>query len=140
MRSVNTNENKNDPMNWSWTTTRTTTTPRPRTRPILRTRPMMPKNCAARAKYYRNKGLVVPPLFEKCAPQPPSATKVKQMRVTNRINRAENAFSILGIPKNSNRSVIRKAYLRLSKMYHPNKRTGNANTFVKIKNAYNSLM
>lgn len=137
MRSVNTNENKNDPMNWSWTTT---TTPRPRTRrPILRTRPMMPKNCAARAKYYRNKGLVVPPLFEKCAP-PPSATKVKQTRVTNRINRAENAFSILGIPKNSSRSVIRKAYLRLSKMYHPNKKTGNANTFVKIKRAYDSLM
>lgn len=115
MPSVNTNEN--DPMNWSWTV--------PRAKPIPRTRPM---NCAARAQYYKKRGLAVPPVFSRCR------------GVTNRINRAQNAYSILGIPKDSSRTVIRKAYLKLSKVYHPNKKGGNANTFRKIKNAYNSLL
>ena len=165
MPSVNTNEN--DPMNWSWTTPRTNVRTR-RTKPILRPKGMTRNECAARAKYYKNRGQPVPPLFrEKCSPsQQNCVARAKYYRnqglvvpnliercakaarsppvnqnrgVTNRINRAQNAFSILGVPKNSSRSVIRKAYLRLSKQYHPNK-GGNANSFRKIKKAYNSLV
>lgn len=139
MPSVNTNEN--DPMNWSWTTPRVTTTPKQ----FPRTRPMQPQNCAARAKYYMNRGLVVPPIFANCAPKKRNRVNnnntqtQKRTRVTNRINRSQNAYAVLGVPKDSSRSVVRKAYLRLSKQYHPNK-GGNANTFRKIKNAYNSLL
>lgn len=151
MPSVNTNEN--DPMNWSWTTPRPTPRTAPRTRPtncaarakyytnkglkvplIFRNCAPSYNNCAARAKYYRNQGLVVPEKFTRC-----NNNNSRRTRVTNRINRAENAFSILGVPKDSSRAVIRKAYLKLSKIYHPDK-GGNANSFRKIKKAYNSLV
>lgn len=128
MPSVNTNEN--DPMNWEWTM------PRPKPKPVLFTKPMSNVNCEARAQYYLKKGLVVPPLFNKCK----NTVKTKRQRsVINRVNRAQDPFAILGLPKNSSRSMIRKAYLKLSKQHHPNK-GGNVNTFRKIKNAYNSLL
>jgi hypothetical protein len=114
MRSKSVNTNENDPMNWSWTV--------PRTKPVLRTRPI---NFKTRVGYYKKKGMAVPPVFNRS--------------VTNRINRAQSPYSVLGIPKNSSRSVIRKTYLRLSKKYHPDKTGGNSNTFKKIKNAYDSL-
>lgn len=113
LKSVNTNDN--DPMNWAWTV--------PRTKPVLRTKPI---NFKTRIGYYKKKGMSVPPVFNRS--------------VINRVNRAQNPYSILGIPKDSSRSVIRKTYLKLSKKYHPDKSGGNANTFKKIKNAYNSLM
>lgn len=56
----------------------------------------------------------------------------------NRINRAQNAHVILGVPAGASRATIRRAFLTLSKKFHPDK-GGNANTFRKIKNAYDKL-
>lgn len=56
----------------------------------------------------------------------------------NRINRAQNAHVILGVPAGASRATIRRAFLALSKKFHPDK-GGNANTFRKIKNAYDKL-
>lgn len=120
MRSVNTNEN--DPMNWEYTVRRTS--------PVLRTKPI---NFKCRSKYYKNRGLPVPPIFKNC-------TSPQKRSTINRINRAKDPYKVLGIPIDSTRSIIRKRFLKLSKQYHPDKRGGNANTFKKIKNAYNAII
>jgi len=47
---------------------------------------------------------------------------------------------ILGIPQTAKKEDIKRAYRRLSMIYHPDKPTGNADKFLKIKTAYEALM
>ena len=56
----------------------------------------------------------------------------------NRIRRSINDFDILGIPRDSDLSTIKKAYRMLAKVYHPDK-GGDEEVFKKIQGAYDNL-
>lgn len=52
-----------------------------------------------------------------------------------------NAYKDLGVPNFSQISLVRKQFLKLAKVYHPdNARTGNHNRFQGILNAYETLL
>lgn len=48
-------------------------------------------------------------------------------------------FEILGIPLDSSKSDVKKAYHRLSIVLHPDKETGDEKAFVKLTKAYKAL-
>ncbi|KAL0266447.1 UNVERIFIED_CONTAM: hypothetical protein PYX00_008980 [Menopon gallinae] len=48
-------------------------------------------------------------------------------------------YEILGIPVGTPTSEVRKAYRRLSVIYHPDKETGDEKMFVKLTKAYQTL-
>lgn len=57
-------------------------------------------------------------------------------------NRKRNYYEILGIPKNSNRDDIKKAYRKLALQYHPKNNEGNEEArrrFNEVNEAYNAL-
>lgn len=52
-------------------------------------------------------------------------------------------FQILGVPHNADEETIKKAYRRLSKMYHPDNNPGNKNAeerFKTVQSAYEQIM
>lgn len=49
-------------------------------------------------------------------------------------------YKILGVPQTANKEDIKKAYRKLSMIYHPDRPNGNANKFLEIKTAYEALM
>jgi DnaJ-class molecular chaperone len=49
-------------------------------------------------------------------------------------------YRLLHVPENANKNDIRKAYLRLSLKHHPDKNNGDSSEFIKITNAYNTLL
>lgn len=48
-------------------------------------------------------------------------------------------FDILNIPSTATKSEVKKAYHKLSIIYHPDKETGDEKTFVKLTKAYKAL-
>ena len=50
-----------------------------------------------------------------------------------------NPFSILGVPDGSDIGICRKAYRKLSKMYHPDEPTGDREKFDEVAKAYNAI-
>ena len=57
----------------------------------------------------------------------------------NRYNLKQNAWSILGIKETDDESIIKKAYHRLARDYHPDK-GGNPEDMVRLNNAYEWAM
>ncbi|ODV83021.1 hypothetical protein CANARDRAFT_30365 [[Candida] arabinofermentans NRRL YB-2248] len=49
-------------------------------------------------------------------------------------------YKILGVDKNADEKEIKKAYRNLSKIYHPDKESGDQNKFMEIGEAYEVLM
>ena len=49
-------------------------------------------------------------------------------------------YEILSIPNNASNEEITKAYRRLAKIYHPDKKTGNTERFQQVNYAYNILI
>ncbi len=54
-------------------------------------------------------------------------------------NLKQNAWSILGIKETNDESIIRKAYYRLAREYHPDK-GGDPAEMVRLNNAYEWAM
>jgi len=50
------------------------------------------------------------------------------------------AYDILGISPTANKGEIKRAFRKLSMIYHPDMPTGNNEKFISIKSAYESLM
>lgn len=48
-------------------------------------------------------------------------------------------YEILGVPLGSSQNEVKKAYRRLSVIWHPDKETGNEKHFMKITKAYQVL-
>ena len=48
-------------------------------------------------------------------------------------------YSILGVPKNASQDDIKKAFRTLAHKHHPDKQGGDAETFKKINEAYQTL-
>jgi len=51
-----------------------------------------------------------------------------------------SSYELLGIPQTATKEQIKKAYRKLSLVYHPDRPTGNQDMFVRIKSAYEDLM
>lgn len=49
-------------------------------------------------------------------------------------------YKVLGIPYGSSKEVIKKAFRELSKKYHPDKTTGDAEKYKQITQAYSELL
>ena len=57
-------------------------------------------------------------------------------------NPLNNAYKVLGVPKNASFDEIKKAYRKLALKYHPKANPGNEeahNKFVEVNQAYNTL-
>ncbi len=50
-----------------------------------------------------------------------------------------NNYKLLGLQKNASIGEIRKAYIKLAKVYHPDTSTGDIEKFLSIKKAYDRL-
>ena len=48
-------------------------------------------------------------------------------------------YNILGVDKTASQDQIKKAYRKLSLQFHPDKKTGNAEKFKQINEAYQIL-
>lgn len=77
-------------------------------------------------------------------PTPARASTPAAAAETNVPNQflSRDPYEVLGIPRGSSRVVIRKAYRDLSRVYHPDKRTGDPNAtsiFQNINNAHARL-
>lgn len=56
-------------------------------------------------------------------------------------NKTYIAYLILSVPQNSGQKEIKAAYLKFSKLYHPdNKETGDNDRFLQIQKAYDHLV
>lgn len=49
-------------------------------------------------------------------------------------------YKLLGVPKNASRQQIKRAYRRLSKMYHPDAGGNDSAMFIRLNEAYETLM
>ncbi|MEK7599148.1 MAG: DnaJ domain-containing protein, partial [Patescibacteria group bacterium] len=49
---------------------------------------------------------------------------------------SKDYYKILGIPKNSSKEEIKKAYRKLAHQYHPDKKSGDETKFKEINEAY----
>ena len=56
-----------------------------------------------------------------------------------RFKKLGNPYLTLGISPSSSKKEIKKAHLRLAKILHPDKETGNEEKFIKIQQAYEVL-
>jgi curved DNA-binding protein CbpA len=56
-----------------------------------------------------------------------------------RYSSSSNPFHVLQIPPSSSQKEIRMAYLRLAKLYHPDKNPENLEKFKSIQQAYEAL-
>lgn len=75
-------------------------------------------------------------------PREPTPAAAAETNVPNQFL-SRDPYEVLGIPRESSRVVIRKAYRDLSRVYHPDKRTGDPNAksiFQSINNAHASLI
>ena len=50
-----------------------------------------------------------------------------------------NDYRILGIESNATPKDIRRAYIKLCKLYHPDKITGSSKKYIQIHQAYTNL-
>lgn len=57
----------------------------------------------------------------------------------DKIDLNKNYYDILSVDKDSDSKEIKKAYFKLSKVYHPDKTTGNVDVFERILEAYKVL-
>lgn len=55
------------------------------------------------------------------------------------MNTKKSYYEILGVDKNASQDDIKKAFRKLSKKYHPDRKTGDENQFKKINEAYQVL-
>lgn len=51
-----------------------------------------------------------------------------------------NHYKILGVSEYSSKSDIKKAYRKLSKIYHPDRGVNNSEKFIQINNSYQILI
>jgi len=51
-----------------------------------------------------------------------------------------SSYEILGVPRTATKEQIKKAYRKLSMLYHPDRPTGNNEKFMSIKSAYEQLI
>lgn len=58
----------------------------------------------------------------------------------DKIDLNKNYYDILSVDKDSDAKEIKKAYFKLSKVYHPDKTTGNVDVFERILEAYKVLI
>jgi DnaJ-domain-containing protein 1 len=65
--------------------------------------------------------------------------KVKQVILKDTVMTKDKAYRILKIKKDANKAEIKKAYYKLSLIYHPDKPTGNESNFKILKSAYDIL-
>jgi preprotein translocase subunit Sec63 len=66
------------------------------------------------------------------------AEKNKAKKDKKQKTNIENAFTILGIPQNSDLKTIKSTYRTLAQKYHPDHH-GDAKLFIKIQKAYEEL-
>ena len=52
---------------------------------------------------------------------------------------AKNYYDILGVDKNASKEEIKKAFRKLAHAHHPDKKSGNADKFKEINEAYSIL-